>query len=129
MICPGWARWAAAGAAESAASASVRPADAAAVRINFDIISPFNRVSARCPNGFPSNSFRKPDRDPTAGANRRAQQRERDRFGSAVGAGGRLMLQLLGAELGDVGGKHRIVRAKRLELFAIMAVDLGLDRI
>ena len=39
------------------------------------------------------------------------------------------MLQLLGAELLDVGGELGIVLAERLELTAIMAVDLGLHRI
>ena len=39
------------------------------------------------------------------------------------------MLELLGAEFGDVGGKLGIAVAELVELLAIMAVDLGLDRV
>ena len=39
------------------------------------------------------------------------------------------MLELVGAKLFDIGGKLGIVAAELGELGAVMAVDLGFDRI
>ena len=52
-----------------------------------------------------------------------------ERLARAVLARGFLVLELFGAEQGDVGGKLGILVAERLELVAVMDVDLGLDRV
>ena len=50
-------------------------------------------------------------------------------MGCAPGASAVAMLQLVGAEFLDVGGKLGVVVAELRQLLAVMLVDLGLDSV
>src|SRR4029079_5438041 len=75
------------------------------------------------------NALRERDCNPASSTDRRSQQRISDRLRSPGGAGRIAVLELVGAELGDVFGKLRVVLAEFVELLAVMAVDFGLDRV
>src|SRR5678816_219338 len=107
MISLTLARWASAGAGASARPVT-KVAIAAALNMNFDIICPFaweQRVAA--PMGSKSNAFRQADRNAAAGPDDRAQHRIAQRLAGAMLARSRLMLELFGAEQGDVRGQRR----------------------
>src|SRR4249919_666496 len=120
--------WASAGAAGRATPA-IAMAAAPMARDSFDItdvLSTFKRAT-RSPGS--SNALRQADCKPASGANRGRQQRIADCFGGAMFAGRVAMLQFLGAEGGDIGGQLGVAIAELVELAAVMAVDLRLDRV
>src|SRR3982751_3969197 len=120
-------------AAGMGASASPLPANAVAPRaiVNLVIGSPypFNRISGQGPLYVPSDSLRQLDRRPATSTDGRSQYRVPRGPGRARRPGGVAMLELVGAERGNVGGELGVVVAELIELALIVAVDFGLDRV
>src|SRR5687768_2134032 len=76
-----------------------------------------------------SYALRQFDCHPASGTDCRCQQRVADGIGCAGGTGAIAVLQLLGAELGDVGRKFGVLFTQLGELALIMFVDLRFDRV
>src|SRR6478672_3536647 len=113
-------------AAREPANAAIKARDT----VGLFMTRPFNNQYQRASTARGSSyALGQADSYPAAGTDRRSQQRVAKGLGRARLSCRIPMLQLFGLELGDIAGEFGVFVAELAQLFRIMFVDLGLDRI